>query len=140
MHFFFFFFIGGINQALHVRPPILKVPVMIMGADVTHPSPSDMAKKPSIAAVVGSCDACASECTSVESSSLIVYHFQSIFGQKNNFVPSCSTCRINLSCPPSFLFQKYGMKPYHLNKPKRQVWMLLRNIFSIKLFVYLYIV
>ena len=52
---------GGINQTLHNRPAIFKVPVMIMGADVTHPSPSDMSKKPSIAAVVGSCDPQASK-------------------------------------------------------------------------------
>ena len=60
--------IGGINQALDdsVRPEIMKVPVMFMGADVTHPSPSDMSKKPSIAAVVGSCDRNASKYVSVK--------------------------------------------------------------------------
>ena len=32
-------------------------PVMVVGADVTHPAPGDVSRKPSIAAVVGSTDA-----------------------------------------------------------------------------------
>ena len=48
--------LGGVNHALLTKPPIMNKPVMVMGADVTHPAPSDIAKKPSIAAVVGSAD------------------------------------------------------------------------------------
>lgn len=55
--------LGGTNQALHRdnRPNILGQPVMIMGADVTHPASDHKDKKPSIAAVVGSVDARASQ-------------------------------------------------------------------------------
>jgi len=50
--------LGGINHVLHStsRPPILKRPIMIMGADVTHPAPEHKGSKPSIAAVVASID------------------------------------------------------------------------------------
>ena len=50
--------LGGKNHTLHrdSRPEILKRPIMIMGADVTHPAPEHKGMKPSIAAVVGSVD------------------------------------------------------------------------------------
>ena len=48
--------LGGVNHALWKRPPIMNRPVMVMGADVTHPAPRDKCKRPSIAAVVGSTD------------------------------------------------------------------------------------
>ena len=48
--------LGGVNHALWKRPPIMNQPVMVMGADVTHPTPHDKCKRPSIAAVVGSTD------------------------------------------------------------------------------------
>eukprot|EP00096_Caligus_rogercresseyi_P000908 TRINITY_DN1146_c0_g1_i5.p1 TRINITY_DN1146_c0_g1~~TRINITY_DN1146_c0_g1_i5.p1 ORF type:complete len:865 (+),score=267.54 TRINITY_DN1146_c0_g1_i5:793-3387(+) len=49
--------LGGTNQALpkSVRPAVMNRPNMIVGADVTHPSP-DQREKPSIAAVVASND------------------------------------------------------------------------------------
>lgn len=49
--------LGGINHIVDpaVRAPVLKEPVIIFGADVTHPSPGDT-KTPSIAAVVASLD------------------------------------------------------------------------------------
>ncbi|CAL1291715.1 unnamed protein product [Larinioides sclopetarius] len=49
---------GGVNNSLTPgeTPPILRRPVIIIGADVTHPSPSQDIK-PSIAAAVGSLDA-----------------------------------------------------------------------------------
>ncbi|CAB4068993.1 ELF2C [Lepeophtheirus salmonis] len=49
--------LGGTNQILpkSVRPQIMCRPVMMVGADVTHPSP-DQRNKPSIAAVVASYD------------------------------------------------------------------------------------
>lgn len=40
---------------------MLKVPVMIMGADVTHPAPAHRGQKPSIAAIVASVDPQASQ-------------------------------------------------------------------------------
>ena len=48
--------LGGTNQVFAEAslPDVLQEPVMIMGADVTHPAPGE--RKPSIAAVVGSCD------------------------------------------------------------------------------------
>ncbi|XP_076257754.1 protein argonaute-2-like isoform X5 [Rhynchophorus ferrugineus] len=46
---------NGTNHALGDRPPILGRPVMIMGADVTHPSP-DSQNIPSVAAVTASHD------------------------------------------------------------------------------------
>ncbi|XP_076257766.1 protein argonaute-2-like isoform X2 [Rhynchophorus ferrugineus] len=46
---------NGTNHALGDRPPILRRPVMIMGADVTHPSP-DSKNIPSVAAVTASHD------------------------------------------------------------------------------------
>ena len=48
--------LGGINHALWKRPPIMNRPVMVMGATVTHPAPSDDSNRPSIAVVVGSVD------------------------------------------------------------------------------------
>ena len=47
--------LGGINHILAAksRPAILKRPVMVMGADVSHPSPESRGLKPSIAAIVG---------------------------------------------------------------------------------------
>ena len=48
--------LGGVNHALLKKPFIMNKSVMVMGADVTHPAPSDISKKPSIAAVVGSTD------------------------------------------------------------------------------------
>ena len=48
--------LGGVNHALSKRPPILDEAVMFMGADVTHPAPGNVSKKPSIAAVVASTD------------------------------------------------------------------------------------
>ncbi|XP_043230773.1 protein argonaute-2-like [Amphibalanus amphitrite] len=49
---------GGSNNGLHesTRPPMLRVPTIVFGADVTHPAP-DQKNKPSIAAVVASMDA-----------------------------------------------------------------------------------
>jgi len=48
--------LGGINHILasKSRPPMLKRPVMVMGADVSHPPPESRGMKPSIAAIVGS--------------------------------------------------------------------------------------
>ena len=48
--------LGGINHILSSksRPPVLKRPVMVMGADVSHPGPESRGSKPSIAAVVAS--------------------------------------------------------------------------------------
>jgi len=48
--------LGGINHVLakSCRPKLLKRPVMIMGADVSHPAPETRGVKPSIAAIVGS--------------------------------------------------------------------------------------
>jgi len=50
--------LGGTNHVLArpCRPNILKRPVMIMGADVSHPAPETRGIKPSIAAVVASMD------------------------------------------------------------------------------------
>eukprot|EP00092_Neocalanus_flemingeri_P034497 GFUD01037510.1.p1 GENE.GFUD01037510.1~~GFUD01037510.1.p1 ORF type:complete len:930 (+),score=334.94 GFUD01037510.1:83-2872(+) len=50
--------LGGINHVLapQSRPALLDRPVMIMGADVTHPAPAHKGHKPSIAAVVASVD------------------------------------------------------------------------------------
>ena len=48
--------LGGVNHALAKRPPVMDRPVMVLGADVTHPAPGDLSRKPSIAAVVGSVD------------------------------------------------------------------------------------
>ncbi|PRD30004.1 UNVERIFIED_CONTAM: Ago2 [Trichonephila clavipes] len=49
---------GGVNNSLTPgeTPPIFRRPIIIIGADVTHPSPSQDIK-PSIAAAVGSLDA-----------------------------------------------------------------------------------
>ena len=49
---------GGSNNGLHesTRPPMLREPTIVFGADVTHPPP-DQWHKPSIAAVVASLDA-----------------------------------------------------------------------------------
>merc|ERR1712126_484324 len=48
--------LGGINHVLasKSRPAMLKRPVMVMGADVSHPAPESKGSKPSIAAIVGS--------------------------------------------------------------------------------------
>ncbi|XP_067123336.1 protein argonaute-2-like [Centruroides vittatus] len=48
---------GGVNNSLlpNEKPPVLKNPIIIIGADCTHPAPGDKVK-PSIAAVVGSLD------------------------------------------------------------------------------------
>ena len=51
---------GGTNHGLYIRPDIMKEPTMILGADVTHSAPSHI-KKPSIAAMVGSCNPEASD-------------------------------------------------------------------------------
>jgi len=51
---------GGTNHGLFVRPPVMMKPIMILGADVTHSAPSEF-KKPSIAAMVGSCNPEASQ-------------------------------------------------------------------------------
>ena len=50
--------LGGVNHVLSncSRPIMLKRPVMIMGADVSHPAPESRGIKPSIAAVVASMD------------------------------------------------------------------------------------
>merc|ERR1712096_309363 len=48
--------LGGINHVLAAKskPPVLKRPVMVMGADVSHPAPESRGLKPSIAAIVAS--------------------------------------------------------------------------------------
>ena len=55
--------LGGTNQILHssISPKIFTSPVMIMGADVTHPASDFKGTKQSIAAVVGSMDPKASQ-------------------------------------------------------------------------------
>jgi len=55
--------LGGINHILgsKCRPQLLEVPVMILGADVTHPAPGQKGFKPSIAAIVASVDPQASQ-------------------------------------------------------------------------------
>lgn len=49
--------LGGINNAIpkEVKAIVFNRPVIVMGADVTHPAPTEM-NKPSIAAVVASMD------------------------------------------------------------------------------------
>ena len=47
--------LNGINHTFAQRPPCLNVPCMLVGADVTHPSP-DAVDIPSIAAVAASHD------------------------------------------------------------------------------------
>ena len=47
-----FLFVVNINVSVHVQ--ILSKPVMIMGADVSHPAPESRKFKPSIVAVTGS--------------------------------------------------------------------------------------
>jgi eukaryotic translation initiation factor 2C len=48
--------LGGINHVLSAKskPALLKRPVMVMGADVSHPAPESRGSRPSIAAVVAS--------------------------------------------------------------------------------------
>ena len=48
--------LGGINHVLSAKskPALLKRPVMVMGADVSHPAPESRGMKPSIAAIVAS--------------------------------------------------------------------------------------
>eukprot|EP00092_Neocalanus_flemingeri_P007368 GFUD01007955.1.p1 GENE.GFUD01007955.1~~GFUD01007955.1.p1 ORF type:complete len:1043 (+),score=306.14 GFUD01007955.1:186-3314(+) len=48
--------LGGINHVLapKSKPAVLKRPVMVMGADVSHPAPESRGLKPSIAAIVAS--------------------------------------------------------------------------------------
>ena len=48
--------LGGLNHVLprNCRPKVFERPVMIMGADVSHPAPESRGIKPSIAAIVGS--------------------------------------------------------------------------------------
>ena len=48
--------LGGINHVLAktCRPKLLAKPVMILGADVSHPAPESRRHKPSIAAIVAS--------------------------------------------------------------------------------------
>jgi len=55
--------LGGVNHVLAdvSRPNILKRPIMVMGADVTHAAPESKGEKPSIAAIVGSMDPAASK-------------------------------------------------------------------------------
>lgn len=52
--------LGGTNSTIpqSVKTVVFEKPVMVMGADVTHPAPTEM-NKPSIAAVVASVDRCA---------------------------------------------------------------------------------
>lgn len=52
--------LGGTNNTIpqSVKTIVFQRPVMVMGADVTHPAPTEM-NKPSIAAVVASVDPCA---------------------------------------------------------------------------------
>jgi len=54
--------LGGVNHVLapSSRPKLFKRPFMVMGADVSHASPESKGEKPSIAAVVASFDAKAS--------------------------------------------------------------------------------
>ena len=48
--------LGGINHVLSAKskPPVLKRPVIVMGADVSHPPPESRKLKPSISAIVSS--------------------------------------------------------------------------------------
>ncbi|ERL91353.1 hypothetical protein D910_08685 [Dendroctonus ponderosae] len=46
---------NGVNHSISITPPIMRRPVMIMGADVTHPGP-DALHIPSVAAVTASHD------------------------------------------------------------------------------------
>lgn len=48
--------LNGLNHCLATRPPCLNEPCMIMGADVTHPSPESRGNTPSVAAVTASHD------------------------------------------------------------------------------------
>lgn len=48
--------LNGVNHCLATRPKCLSVPCMIMGADVTHPSPESRGTTPSVAAVTASHD------------------------------------------------------------------------------------
>lgn len=48
--------LNGVNHCLAERPKCLSVPCMIMGADVTHPSPESRGNTPSVAAVTASHD------------------------------------------------------------------------------------
>lgn len=48
--------LNGVNHCLTDKPKCLLVPCMIMGADVTHPSPESRGNTPSVAAVTASHD------------------------------------------------------------------------------------
>ncbi|XP_031339668.1 protein argonaute-2-like isoform X1 [Photinus pyralis] len=48
--------LNGLNHTLYETPRCLKEPCMIMGADVTHPSPESRGSVPSVAAVTASHD------------------------------------------------------------------------------------
>ncbi|XP_071942451.1 protein argonaute-2-like isoform X2 [Antedon mediterranea] len=47
--------LGGINNVINQMSSVMREPALVLGADVTHPSPGDF-HRPSIAAVVGSKD------------------------------------------------------------------------------------
>ncbi|KAJ3053657.1 eukaryotic translation initiation factor 2C, 2 [Rhizophlyctis rosea] len=49
--------LGGMNLAVKDLPWVGQAPTIIIGADVTHPSPTEGKNKPSVAALVGSMDA-----------------------------------------------------------------------------------
>ena len=72
--------LGGTNQILHtsISPKIFNKPVMIMGADVTHPASDFKGTKQSIAAVVGSMDPKASQ-NKCEIRFQVPYYYQILY-------------------------------------------------------------
>lgn len=116
---------NGVNHAIQDTPPIMRRPIMIMGADVTHPGP-DCAHLPSVAAVTASHDPKAFQyniCWRLQNPTVeIISDLESITEEHLRFFNAKTRCK-----PEAIIFFRDGVSEGQFEQVRRAEIMAIRS-------------